>query len=95
MFARSASFTTDSGKERPSYSIRNWKTLPPLPQPKHLKMPLSGVTKKEGVFSLWKGQQALKFLPFLVKAMRSPITSWMGLALLTFSRYSWEKEGIA
>jgi phosphoglycolate phosphatase-like HAD superfamily hydrolase len=32
---------------------------PPLPQPKHLKRPFDGLTLKLGVFSLWKGQQAL------------------------------------
>ena len=33
--------------------------LPALPHPKHLKMPLLGETENEGVFSLWKGQQAM------------------------------------
>ena len=28
---------------------------PPFPQPKHLKICLSGETEKEGVFSEWKG----------------------------------------
>ncbi|OPZ89733.1 MAG: hypothetical protein BWY73_01448 [candidate division TA06 bacterium ADurb.Bin417] len=32
---------------------------PPAPQPKQWKMPFSGVTMKEGVFSPWNGQIAL------------------------------------
>lgn len=43
--------------------IRNFATLPPLPQPKHLKMLRVGETLKNGVFSWWKGQRAVRFAP--------------------------------
>ena len=37
--------------------------LPALPQPKHLKICFEGLTEKDGVFSLWKGQHAMKLRP--------------------------------
>jgi hypothetical protein len=40
-----------SGNESPSISIKKSITLPPFPQPKHLYMPLAGLTENEGVFS--------------------------------------------
>ena len=43
----------------PKNTMIKSKILPPLPQPKHFQICLSGETIKEGVFSLWKGQQAL------------------------------------
>lgn len=48
---------------------------PAAPQPKHLYIPLFGATEKEGVFSLWKGQQAQRFCPFLFKETKSETTS--------------------
>jgi hypothetical protein len=39
------------------------KASPPTPHPKHLKMPLCGLTLKEGVFSEWKGQSPFQFSP--------------------------------
>ena len=48
--------------------ITNLNTSPATPQPKHLKIPFSGLTINEGVFSVWKGQQHLKFLPAFFKS---------------------------
>jgi len=56
--ARSASIRTASGKVAFSFAITKLNTLPPRPQPKHLKICLLGLTVKEGVFSLWKGHSA-------------------------------------
>ena len=58
---------------------------PDLPQPKHLKMPLSGTTKKLGVRSWWKGQQALYSLPARVSSTNWPTIPTMSAAALTSS----------
>ncbi len=49
--ANSATCLTLSGKVKLSLYIKNLKTLPPLPQPKHLKNCLSSLTVNDGVFS--------------------------------------------
>ena len=62
-----ASSLTASGKLKPTCFIKNWKTLPPSPQPKHLKICISGLTVKEGVFSGWKGHKPTKRPPRWVR----------------------------
>lgn len=54
-FTRLASTPTASRKGRLSSSMMKLMAPPPFPQPKHLKICLSGETEKEGVFSEWKG----------------------------------------
>ena len=39
--------------------------LPLTPHPKHLYIPLDGLTVKEPVFSLWNGHSPIKFAPRL------------------------------
>src|SRR5215467_9247383 len=51
--------------------MRNPKASPPTPQPKQWKMPRFGLTVKEGVFSLWKGQR-----PFQCSPARLRFTNW-------------------
>lgn len=41
--------------------------LPASPQPKHLKNCFVWLTEKDGVFSLWKGQQHIQLRPAFFK----------------------------
>src|SRR5258708_18504841 len=54
---RWAMASTASVNCRPSVSITKLMTSPALPQPKHLKKPLSAETLNDGVFSACKGQR--------------------------------------
>jgi len=41
--------------------IRKPNASPPTPHPKQWKIPFLGLTMKEGVFSMWKGQRPFQF----------------------------------
>ena len=63
-----------------------------MPQPKHLKIPKSGETEKEGVFSEWKGHSPTHRFPVTVYVLegaftleldgRAPITVKAGEAMV-------------
>ena len=59
--------------------MRYLKTSPCAPQPKQWKVRRAGETMKDGVFSLWKGQQALKSAEARLSGMREPISSTMSV----------------
>src|SRR3989344_2139903 len=61
--AFSASTLSAPLKSKPSISCTKVKISPPLSHPKQWKVPRSGETKKEGVFSAWKGHRARKLAP--------------------------------
>ena len=83
---------TASGKSTLSYSRTNANTSPPLWQPKHLKICRRGLTLKLGLFSLWKGQSAVKFAPARFSGKYDPTTSTMSLAARICSRVAVEKS---
>src|SRR3990172_2608758 len=74
---RSASYSTESAKERLRAFIRKWKTDPPSPQPKHLNACRAGWTKNDGVFSRWKGHRPRKLVPARDRGTVSETTSTM------------------
>ncbi|HAQ56082.1 MAG TPA: hypothetical protein DCR44_01565 [Acholeplasmatales bacterium] len=82
---RSASSFIASGHEMFLYFERNAAAFPFSPQPKQWKMCFSGDTKNDGVFSLWKGQSPLKFLPAGCSFTYSPTTSTMSDAFMIAS----------
>jgi hypothetical protein len=84
-----ASARTASGKESPSFSMSQPKALPPLPHPKHLKVPRSGFTVKEGVFSSWNGQSAFQARPIFLSGRGRPPTATLSWAASTRSLTSW------
>ena len=67
-----ASARTASGNESPSCSMSQPNTLPPFPQPKHLKVRRSGFTVNEGVFSSWNGQSAFQARPIFFERQVAP-----------------------
>ena len=71
------------------YSETKSNTLPPLSHPKHLNICFSGLTIKEGVFSPWKGQQALKLLPCLLNETYSEIMLTISDLFLISSQTFW------
>jgi len=95
MRARSARRSTDSMKERFSNSRRNVNTSPPLWQPKQWKICLEGETLKLGVFSLWNGQRARKFVPARLSGRTELMMSTMSLAWRTCSIVAWGMTGKA
>ena len=75
--AMRANSRTASGKVSLSWRMMKAKASPPTPQPKHLKMPLRGLTLKDGVFSAWKGQSPFQFSPAGLNRTTRPISSTM------------------
>ena len=74
--ARVASRRSASGNSTPSLRMTNENTSPPVPQaPKQCQLCRSAETMKEGVFSLWKGQFALKLRPVRFSWTYWPTTS--------------------
>jgi hypothetical protein len=63
--------------------------LPPLPQPKHLKIPLAGETVKDGVFSLWNGQRPSRLTPLRFSETNSETTSVICAASKIRSMVEW------
>ena len=54
------------------------KTSPPVAQaPKQRHVCRSGFTMKDGVFSVWNGQSALKLRPFFFNSTEAEINSTM------------------
>src|ERR1700731_4158108 len=69
--------------------MRKPSTVPCLPQPNQREHCLSGLTQKEGVFSLWNGQQALYSRPAFFSCTRAPITSTMSARAISSSMKFW------
>src|SRR5690554_3368400 len=69
-----------------SCSMRKFTAFPPLPHPKHLKIPLCGATVNDGVFSLWNGQLPMKFIPLFLRLTNSEITSVIWLCAVSIIR---------
>src|SRR6266699_3609780 len=74
---RSARMRTASGKARRSWRMRKLKASPPTPQPKQWKIPRLGLTVKEGVFSVWKGQRPFQCSPAFFRFTKRPTSSTM------------------
>jgi hypothetical protein len=68
-------------------------TLPPFPQPKHLKMPLAGETVNDGVFSLWKGHNPSMLTPLRLRVTNSEITSVISATSSIRSMVAWSIIG--
>src|SRR5262244_641413 len=69
--------------------MRKPSTVPCLPQPKQWKNCLSGLTQKDGVFSLWNGQQALYSRPDFFSCTRAPMISTMSARAMSSSMKCW------
>ena len=67
--------------------------LPPLPQPKHLNIPLAGETVNEGVFSLWKGHKPNWLTPLLRRVTKSETTSEISAVSKIRSMVAWSITG--
>jgi len=77
IFACLANSLAASQKSILSISCMKVMTFPPFPHPKHLNICLLGETINDGVFSLWKGQHAVKFAPALLRGTYLPTRSTM------------------
>ena len=63
--------------------------VPDFPQPKHLYIPFDGDTTKDGVFSLWNGQQAIWLAPRFFKVTKYHTTSTICAASNILFTVSW------
>src|SRR5205823_12626018 len=63
---------------RPSRSMTNVNTSPPLPHPKQCQLSRSGLTMNDGVFSAWNGHRPLYADPARLRATVSPTSSTTG-----------------
>src|SRR5436190_1799990 len=86
MPASEASRSTASGNERPSVSIRKSKIEPFLPEEKSNHACFWSFTKKDGVFSLLKGESPFHSRPALRSFTRRPTTSETGSRARSSSR---------
>src|SRR4030042_290129 len=81
-----ASRRSASPKSSPSFFMMKEKTSPPVPQaPKQCQLCRSGKTKKEGCFSLWNGQSAVRFRPTFFRVVYWLITPAISVFCLTSS----------
>ncbi len=86
MPAMDASRSTASGKVTPSVSITKSKIEPFLPEEKSNQACFWSLTKKDGVFSLLKGESPFHSRPAFFSVTRRPTTSETGSRVRSSSR---------